>query len=510
MPLDPLTFALALCVPLAYLAGALIMRSACRRQHAEERAQLEHEMTAEIQERYAAYVALEKQVRRIFLRLDALEVKTQRSLDATGVHLRTLGNVLDACEGKTSEVQQAAGTATAQIAPPGNAADEALSWMSDLDNHFKVYGEDEDPVPAVAPEEAAKVDDMAKWERKLETLREEKRAEIDRQGQVIAELTERLQRLQVTQAQDQVAKQQDQVVKPQEDRPTVLAKEVLLWQEKYSALQRDRTHEEAEVLALREETALLTRQVAELEPLQATCANLQQRLRSLEQTLTARDEELVRARGETRTEAERASMWERLHRELEDQRQTQVGSLEQRVRELEPLQARAAELATQVEASEQREVAQRERATALEAEGKRLMTRIESLREDQKAAAEMLRASKRALEESDTRQQGLEQRLTAHTRESEQRVEELEERVQSLSARNDALSDDLNNTRRNSEGQTSRISTLMSQLDEVRQESDVVRREAELRGEMVHAAEGLLAELKPKLEALEARLNTRR
>jgi chromosome segregation ATPase len=504
MPLDPLTFALAVCVPLAYLAGALIMRSACRRQHAEERAQLEHEMTAEIQERYAAYVALEKEVRRIFLRLDALEVKTQRSLEATGVHLRTLGNVLDACEGKSSEVQHSAPAAAAQIAPPGNAADEALSWMSDLDEHFKVYGDDEEPLSAAAPAQAAKADDMVQWERKLETLREEKRAEIDRQGQVIAELTERLQRLQVAQSQDEVA------AKPQDDRPTVLAKEVLLWQEKYATLQRERTHDEAEVLALREETASLSRQVAELEPLQATCASLQQRLRSLEQTLTARDEELVRARGETRTEAERASMWERRHREVEDQRQAQVESLEQRVRELEPLQARAAELATQVEATEQREAAQRERAVALESEGKRLMARIESLREDQKAAAEMLRASKRALEESDTRLQGLEQRLSAQTRESEQRVEELEERVQSLSARNDALSDDLNNTRRNSEGQTSRISTLMSQLDEVRQESDVARREAELRGEMVHAAEGLLAELKPKLEALEARLNTKR
>ncbi len=503
MPLDPLTFALAVCVPLAYLAGALIMRSACRRQHEEERAQLEHEMTAEIQERYAAYVALEKEVRRIFLRLDALEVKTQRSLEATGVHLRTLGNVLDACEGKPMEAQHSAPAAAAHIAPPGNAADEALSWMSDLDEHFKVYGEDEDPLPAAAPAQAAKADDMVQWERKLETLREEKRAEIDRQGQVIAELTERLQRLQVTQAQDEVAK-------PQEDRPTVLAKEVLLWQEKYATLQRERTHDEAEVLALREETAALSRQVAELEPLQATCASLQQRLRSLEQTLTARDEELVRARGETRTEAERAAMYERLHRELEDQRQTQVTTLEQRVRELEPLQARVAELATQVEATEQREAEQRERAVALESEGKRLMARIESLREDQKAAAEMLRASKRALEESDTRLQGLEQRLSAQTRESEQRVEELEDRVHSLSARNDALSDDLNNTRRNSEGQTSRISTLMSQLDEVRQEGDVARREAELRGEMVHAAEGLLAELKPKLEALEARLNTRK
>jgi chromosome segregation ATPase len=502
MSMEALSVVLALCLPLAYLAGVFATRASCRRRYEAERSALEHDMTAEIQERYAAYVALEKQVRRIFLRLDALEVKTQRSLEATGVHLRALDNVLAACEGKTpapQPVQQAAKPAEPWIAPPGNPADDTLSWMSELDEHFKLFGEGDEVAPAqtAAPAPAAaKSDDIAQWERKLETLREEKRAEIDRQGQVISELTERLQRLQVAQ--------------PQDDRPTVLAKEVLLWQEKYSTLQRERTHDEAEVLALREETASLSRQVAELEPLQSTCASLQQRVRSLEQTITARDEELLRSRGETRTEAERATHWERRHRELEEQRDVQVAGLEQRIRELEPLQARAAELAAQVEATELREAAQRERATALEAEGRRLVARIESLREEQKAAAEMLRASKRALEDSDARTQTLEQRLSAQTRESEQRVEELEERLQSLNERNEALTNDLNSTRRNSEGQSTRISTLMSQLDEVRQEGESARREAELRGEMVHAAEGLLAELKPKLEALEARLNPRR
>lgn len=492
MPMEALSVALALCVPLAYLIGALTVRASSRRRYEAERSELEHGMTAEIQERYAAYVALEKQVRRIFLRLDALEVKTQRSLEATGVHLRTLGNVLAACEGKPAESEPV--QAAAPVAPPGNAADEALGWMSDLDSQFRVFGDDEDPPPA-APE-TSKADDMAQWERKLETLREEKRAEIDRQGQVIAELTERLQRLQVAQ--------------PNDDRPTVLAKEVALWQDKYAALMRERTHEEAEVLALRESTAALSRQVAELEPLQATCAALQQRLRAIEQTLTARDEELVRSRGETRTELERATLWERRHREIEEQRRTEVGGLEQRLRDLEPLQARSAELTTQVEATELREAAQRERATALEAEGRKLAARIESLRDEQRAAAEMLRASKRALEESDARQLSLEQQLASKSRESEQRIVDLEERLQTLNARNDALDSDLSTTRRNAEGQSARISTLMSQLDEVRQEGESARRESDLRGEMVHAAEGLLAELKPKIEALEARLNTKR
>ena len=494
MPMEALSVALALCVPLAYLAGVLVTRSSCRRRYEAERSDLEHEMTAEIQERYAAYVALEKQVRRIFLRLDALEVKTQRSLEATGVHLRTLGNVLAAVEGHPAACEpEHAMAPVAAVAPPGNAADEALGWMSDLDSQFKVFGDDEDPLPAA---ETSKVDDMAQWERKLETLREEKRAEIERQGQVISELTERLQRLQVAQ--------------PSDDRPTVLAKEVALWQEKYATLMRERTHEEAEVLALREETASLSRQVAELEPLQATCAALQQRLRALEQTLVARDEELVRSRGETRTELERATLWEKRHRELEEQRRNQVEGLEQRLRELEPLQARVAELTTQLEATELREAAQRERAAALETEGRKLATRIESLRDEQRAAAEMLRASKRALEDSDARTQRLEQQVTAQTRESGQRIEELEERLRALSERNEALDSDLSTTRRNSEGQSTRISTLMSQLDEVRTESETARREAELRGEMVHAAEGLLAELKPKLEALEARLNSKR
>src|SRR5688572_14226736 len=198
MPMEPLSVALALCLPVAFLAGALVMRAVCRRKYEAERAALEHEMTAEIQERYAAYVAPEKQMRRIFLRLDALEVKTQRSLENTGVHLRALGNVLSAYEGKAPQQQPAQPTKAApaaHIAPPGNAADEALSWMSELDEHIKVYGDGEE-LPAAAPAAAAKVDDIAQWERKLETLREEKRAEIDRQGQVIAELTERLQRLQ--------------------------------------------------------------------------------------------------------------------------------------------------------------------------------------------------------------------------------------------------------------------------------------------------------------------------
>jgi hypothetical protein len=49
----------------------------------------------------------------------------------------------------------------------------------------------------------------------------------------------------------------------------------------------------------------------------------------------------------------------------------------------------------------------------------------------------------------------------------------------------------------------------MAQLDEVRTDSEQLRRDAQLKGSMVEAAEGLLAELKPKLEALEQRLHKR-
>ena len=107
MPTDPstLALALALAVPVAFVAGALVSRAVCSRRHRTELVQREVHMTAKLQERYVAYVELEEQVRRIFLRLDELEAETARSLETTGVHIRELDELMAACEGRSAPSQ---------------------------------------------------------------------------------------------------------------------------------------------------------------------------------------------------------------------------------------------------------------------------------------------------------------------------------------------------------------------------------------------------------------------
>jgi len=549
MPTDPTTlaFALALAVPVAFVAGALVSRAVCRRRHRTELVQREVHMTAKLQERYVAYVELEEQVERIFGRLDELEAETARGLETTGVHIRELDELLAVCEGRSAPshaAQEATGVelepqvqAEAQVAEGG----DALGWMDTLDDVLDVYCDDEtlpgeEPVAQEQAEEpltAEEAEDepepelgatalIAEWETKLETLREEKRHEIERQGNLIAELRERLKRLQEQGTQPRQAREQraeSTQERPQGEAERILGKELELWQTKYHTLERERTHDEAELLALREEAVELAEQVAALEPLREVREELTGRVAELESRLAERGEELARtrhdlaernkeldstraelaarqeqlavARRDLRASEERLAQAERRHAEAEAERRVEIEALECRIDELEPLVERVAELQAEVADCEQREVAARQRVAELEGDGRRLRGEIESLRGERKAATEMLHASKRALEEADERQH------------------ELEQRVAALSDRNETLSRELNDTRRNSEGQTTRISTLMAQLDEVRTDSEQLRRDAQIKGSMVEAAEGLLAELKPKLEALEARLHKR-
>lgn len=301
---------------LAYFLGVLSARWILERKHLVDRLKIEEEMTRKVRSRFEAYLRLESQVMRIFRRLDEIEAETSQSLAATDDRLRKLHYAMTAHENGRVD---------------GAAMEQAgLGWM-------RAFLEDA-PRPATGPATATVVpvapqggeaDAIAEWEGKFERLRSEKHAEIERQGALIAELTERLHRLEPKNEKSDLTKR--------------LEKEMLFWQEKHQRLERENAVEIATLRAQVEEGKGVARSLAEceqrLEALaaarealaaekQAVIAGLEARVAELEPSVVA----LERARAEVRHWTQRC--------EAETaRRESEIAELRERIDELEPMES---------------------------------------------------------------------------------------------------------------------------------------------------------------------------
>lgn len=305
---------------LAYFLGVLSARWILERKHLVDRLKIEEEMTRKVRSRFEAYLRLESQVMRIFRRLDEIEAETSQSLAATDDRLRKLHHAMAVHEngrGDRSTMEQA-----------------GLGWMrAFLEDAQQPAGQ-----PVASPVSAAvlpagathgEADALAEWEGKFERMRAEKHAEIERQGALITQLTERLHRLEPKSEKSDLTKR--------------LEKEMLFWQEKHQRLERENAVEIATLRAQVEEGKGVARSLAECEKRletfaaarealvaekQAVIAALEARVAELEPNVAA----LERAQAEVRQWTERCST-EAARRESE------IADLRERIDELEPMES---------------------------------------------------------------------------------------------------------------------------------------------------------------------------
>jgi chromosome segregation ATPase len=305
---------------LAFFLGVIAARWVLERKHLGDRLRIEEEMMRKVRSRFEAYLRLEAQVMRIFRRLDEIESETSKSLAATDERLRTLHHAMSAHE--NGRVDRAA------------MEQAGLGWMHAFLEEAPQSAPKSAP-PAVRPvqeqrdEAAAEADAIAEWEGKLEHLRAEKHAEIERQGALIAELTERLRRLEPKNERTDLTKR--------------LEKEMLFWQEKHQRLERENA---VEIATLRAQVELdkglgkkLTESEQRLEQLaaeraalaaekQAVIAGLEARVAELEPNVAA----LEHVRAEVRH-------WQKRCDEEVARRESEISDLRERVDELEPMES---------------------------------------------------------------------------------------------------------------------------------------------------------------------------
>lgn len=318
MPLNAFT-ALILCLP-AFFLGVVCARWVLERKHLEDRLRIEEEMTRKVRSRFEAYLRLEAQVMRIFRRLDEIESETSLSLAATDERLRNLHHAMAAHENGRVD------RATMEQA--------GLGWMHAFLEETPRAAPKHEPVP-IQPVQAAQaapsVDAgaIAEWEGKFERMRSEKHAEIERQGALIAELTERLRRLEPRPEKTDLTKR--------------LEKEMLFWQEKHQRLERENAVEIATLRAQVEQDKGLARNLAQCEQRltalaaarealaaekQAAIAALEARVAELEPNVAA----LERVRAEVRH-------WQKRCDEELARRESEVADLRERIDELEPMES---------------------------------------------------------------------------------------------------------------------------------------------------------------------------
>jgi len=339
MPIPYVLLIAALAAALGYFSARTTLASRYRR----EAARREREMTSAVEERLRAYVALEAQVRRLLGRMDELEQETASGLARTGMRLRDLGTAVAAAAGETvapeptsTSMQRAElhGAGPQAAALDLCDAEEALGWMDSADSADSAAVEVQlDRAPA-ATEPFANLD---AWEQRIEGQSAEKRAELDRQERVVADLTARL------------AGMQAKLVENDNERgANELRYELDLWRERHLALERESAQAIARVRARADQAGELE---AELEEALTHAEKRKTQLASLHHSSAEQRTSLEHRIGELEAHA----------REEQRGHAESARALERRIRDLEPFvereRAACAELAHWQATSERLRVA---------------------------------------------------------------------------------------------------------------------------------------------------------
>jgi len=122
-------------------------------------------MTRQVQERYQAYVVLETRVKQVIEQFGEREREFNERLTAQKAQIRELTRALDEYNGQSGEEEDAA------------ADPEGLELVT-----FRPTESGERNLAA----------ELSEWEARLEQVQANKRAELERQSRIIAELTDRI------------------------------------------------------------------------------------------------------------------------------------------------------------------------------------------------------------------------------------------------------------------------------------------------------------------------------
>lgn len=487
----------------------------CATYFERRRRALEARMTKEVRERYAAYVELEERVRVALVEFDRLESSFEAEIRKSRDEIKSLGEALNAVEGVENVPMETPG-----------------GFLGVLDEgEANVQAQ-----PITLTGEARDFEaELQSWERKVEAARNEKRNEIERQRQQIAELTARLRQLEPAAT---AWRQHSDVARAEAASAPAPAPAAELQGRGSASVPGDLEQrlEQADASA-RELVAGLEQllkassgSVADLRETLASCKPLlaeQQQYRTRAEQLEAERKQLESKRDEL----------EKSCASLEERCGSLDGSLRERELEVQLAKAAAAELEARREESARRlESTSAELQTVRhDLENERSHAERESLaREELERAREELVRSvaqlKTKLDEEGARSAGLggeldgararlallekqQTELEAKTREQgevlgaqSEMLQAREEEIGRLRSRVSTLETKLVSTRDTIGGQKSRLGELMQAIEVAQKEQD--RHKEILTEQSAHMQEAreLLEALRPVMDSLEGEL----
>jgi len=488
-------------MPIATVICSAVVFVICALYFQRRHRALEARMTAQVKERYAAYVDLEERVRVALGEFDQLEASFEVEVRKSREQIKNLEQALNAVDGFES-------TAAPEMETPGG--------------FLGVLDEGEANVQAQPITLTGKPHDfeaeLQHWERKIEAAQNEKRTEIERQRQQIEDLTARLRQIEPTtirRRDDSIAHSSTASTRHEQgtgttsdlgqriDEAELSARELIASLEGFLQSSVSDISNLRETLSsckpLLEEQARARARGIELDrehvELEKYCAQLEQRCGELDGSLRDRDQELERAH----TSAS----------ELEARGEESQRRLESANEELEKLRL---DLQSERERTERESLACEE-LTRARNELLRSVTQLKSqLDEERTRGASLggeLEGARARLEQYEKQHAQLEARGREQSEVLQAQTEMLRERedeIGRLRARVGTLETRLTSTRDTIGGQKSRLVELMEAIQVTQKEQD---RHKELLSEQsahMREARTLLEQLRPVMDSLEGEL----
>jgi len=488
-------------MPIAFVICAAVVFVICAVYFQRRHRALEARMTAQVQERYAAYVDLEERVRVALGEFDQLEASFEVEVRKSREQIKNLEQALNAVEGVES-------AESPELETPGG--------------FLGVLDEGEANVQAQPITLTGKPHDfeaeLQHWERRIEAAQNEKRTEIERQRQQIEDLTARLRLIEPTtlRRRDEAKVQSSLEITRYEqgtgttsdlgqriDEAELSARELIASLEGVVQSSVSGISNLRETLTscrpLLEEQAQARARSIELDrervELEKSCAQLEQRCGELDGRLHERDQELEHARTKAAG--------------LEARGQESQRRLETANEELDKLRL---DLQSERERTERESLACEE-LTRARNELTRSVTQLKSqLDEERTRSAGLggeLGAARARLEQYEKQHAQLEARGREQAEVLQAQTEMLgarDDEIGRLRARVGTLESRLSSTRDTIGGQKSRLVDLMEAIQVTQKEQDRHKEILSEQSAHIREARDLLEQLRPVMDSLEGEL----
>jgi chromosome segregation ATPase len=512
MPAQFVTVAVLVSI-VSFLAGSALAGWRLRRRHREACRALSQEMTQKVKDRYAIYLQLEAQITRVIDEFDRREAEFRTELMSQTRHIGRLNVAVSAASGEPSTAPNA----------------ESLDWMDACE---ETPSSEPEQVEETSSAERLIVEDgsdaeveVDQWAQRLETLQQEKRAELDLQRRVIEELESRIRNLEpLTQA---LARREHEVQEWRgrcaalegglsldalglEDGSSEAAaspvagvddlygriarseREIRAWHERYEELARER---EASIESARDLAAQLRPYVQRCQDAETAAGDARARAEELTREIAALREESDELAAMSRDRGERLAALEQ--------------ELAVRGREISALQATIASRESElgrIRASQERLSAEnRALTTELDARNAR-MAELEA--ESVRQIAE-LEQGLAARQEEIGQIQDAYQLVVDERRRLSGEIAERDRRFGEVAREAETLRGELAQTGASLDGHKSQIGELMKNLELTQEEAEARRRLLQEQDSHVIAAYSMLEKMRPMMQALELELAAR-